>query len=349
MLRFRSAVAIPSSFECLQETGDGMKRICVFGAGGVGGYLTARLVQAGRDVTLIARGAHLDRIRSHGLTIRTKTDEFTVDVPASDMMAGFPAFDTIIITAKAPALPAIAKSLAPHLVPSTTVLFATNGVQWFYGDQFVPNGLSLDTSRLDPEGALHQLIGSERSFGVVVRSSNVVIEPGVVFNSGGGAYFVGEAVSGGTQWRDALVALLNVEGAQFTGTADIRREMWGKLVRNTAVALLCGLTHSSPGAAFSDPDMAPLALALMNEVVSVAAAHGFTDLMDVTAEAATVARMTAMKPSIVQDLELGRMVELDAQVLVVLDFARQAGVPMPVLSTLAPLLLQKARIAGCYS
>lgn len=325
-----------------------MKRICVYGAGGVGGYMAARLARAGRDVTVIARGSHLDRIRSAGLTIRTQDNEFTVRIPASDTIADFQPFDVIIITAKGPSLPAIAETLAPYLGSATSVLFATNGVQWFYGDQFVPDGLTIDTSRLDVDGRLHRLIGAERSFGTVVRSSNVVVEPGVVFNSGGGAYIVGEAVSREENRLNALISLLTVDGALFTGTTDIRRDMWKKLVRNTAVALLCGLTHSSPGIAFSDPGTAPLALAAMGEVASVAASHGFTDLIDLNAEVEIVSKMTAMKPSIVQDLELGRMVELDAQVLIVLDFARQAGVPVPVLSILAPVLLQKARMARCY-
>lgn len=325
-----------------------MRRICVFGAGGVGGYMAARLARAGRDVAIIARGPHLDHIRAEGLTIRTAESEFTVRVPASDTLADFSPFDVIIVTAKGPSLPAIAEALAPHLASSTHVLFATNGIQWFYGDQFAPGGMILDTSRLDPDGRLHRLVGPQRSFGVVVRSSNVVVQPGIVFNSGGGSYYIGEAVDEGGAQREALASLLDVEGAHFVAAADIRREMWKKLVRNVAVAVLCGLTHSSPGVAFSDPGTAGLALAVMKEVTLVAAAHSFEDLMDLNAEAALVSKMTAMKPSIVQDLELGRTVEIDAQLLIVLDFAEQAGLSVPILSTLAPILVQKARIAGCY-
>lgn len=310
--------------------------------------MAAMLARAGRDVTVIARGPHLEQIRKRGLIIKTATSEFTVNLPASDNIGDFSPFDVVIVTAKGPSLPPLAQALAPHLGPSTALLFATNGVQWFYGDGFAPGGLTLDTTRLDAEGMLHRLLGSHRSFGVVVRSSNLVPQPGVVFNSGGGSYVLGEAVPGQSSRRDALVGLLNVEGAEFRGTVDIRKEMWKKLVRNTAVAVLCGLTHATPGAAFSDPGTAPLAHAVMREVVEVAATHGFLDLIDMDAEARVVATMTAMKPSIVQDLELGRPVELDAQVLIVLDFARQAGVPIPVLSMLAPLLVRKVRSAGCY-
>lgn len=310
--------------------------------------MAAKLAQAGRDVSIIARGDHLGRIRKHGLTVRTAADEFTIAVPASDSLGDFPVFDVVIITAKAPSLPALAEMLAPHLGPHTVVLFATNGVQWFYGDHFSPSGLRIDTSRLDPGGSIHNLIGVERSFGVVVRSSNIVVEPGVVFNSGGGSYFVGPAISGAAPQGMVLTALLDVEGAAFKFTDDIRREMWKKLIRNAGIAALCGLTHVSPGEAFSDPATGPIGRAVMEEVVSVAAAHGFPDILDLAAEHRIVAAMTSMKPSIVQDLEARRPVELDAQILVVLDFAAQAGVPTPVLSTLAPLLVQKARIWGCY-
>ncbi|NJR80589.1 hypothetical protein HBH26_18600 [Sphingomonas sp. 36D10-4-7] len=310
--------------------------------------MAAKLARAGRDVSVIARGAHLERIRTAGLTIRSPESGFSVRLPASGAIDDFAPFDVVIVTAKAPGIPAIARAIGPHLGDDAAVLFATNGIQWFYAEGFAPGGEALDTRRLDPDGDISRLVGAHRSFGVVVRSSNVVVEPGVVSNSGGGSYALGGALPGGWRRAGEIASLLDVDGARFTATPEIRREMWGKLVRNTAVALLCGLTHATPGEAFSDPGTRPLARLAMREVSDVAAAHGFRDLLDLDAELDVVSRMTAMRPSLVQDLELGRTVELDAQVLIVRDFARQAGVDTPTISALAPVLEQKARLAGCY-
>jgi 2-dehydropantoate 2-reductase len=325
------------------------KRICIYGAGGVGGYLAVRLAQAGRDVSIVARGPHLEEIQRWGLTLRTATHESAVAVPARSDIGDFPAFDVVVVSVKAPALPMAAQAIGPHLARGTSVIFATNGVQWFYGDGFTPGGMRLDTRRLDRHGTLHREIGVERSLGMVVRSTNEVLEPGIIFNSGGGKFLLGEAAGGASERLQELASLLDVDGADVSASADIRRDMWTKLVRNTAVAVLCGLVDDSPGNVFSDSELGRLGRDVMAEVAAVAAAHGFDQLIDVESEAAIVAEMTAMKPSIVQDLERGRPMEIDAQLASVLDFAAQARVPTPVTSRLAPLLTYRARSAGCYA
>ena len=149
-------------------------RICVYGAGSVGGYLAARLAKAGREVSVVARGPHLAAIRVGGLTLQTPEERFTVPVAASDDPADLGRQDLVIVGAKHPALPGIAERIGPLLGPDTPVVFAMNGVLWF----------TADLPRLDPTGSIRRHIGIERALGLIIESPNEVVEPGVVENTG---------------------------------------------------------------------------------------------------------------------------------------------------------------------
>lgn len=319
------------------------QRICVFGAGGVGGYLAARLALAGRDVSIIARGEHLSAIRTNGLVVESGSERLTVTLPASNSLTDLPPQDVVIVTTKVTALASVAKEIGLHVSPNTAVIFAMNGVFWFYADG-VPGVAQID--RLDPGGVLDRHIGVDRSFGMIVRSQNEVVAPGRIVNNGGGRYQLGPALS--DPRAPTLGRLLTVPGADVAAADDLRAQMWAKLIRNIAIALVCVPTLSTPGAAFADPSTRAVGLAVMQEAARVAAAHGFADVLDLEADADSVAAMTVVKPSIVQDLERGRAMEIDAQVLAVQDFARAAGVATPTIDALAPLVVLRARLAGAY-
>ena len=323
-------------------------RICVFGAGGVGGYLAATLARAGRRVAIVARGEHLRAIQRDGLRVSSGGHDFQVRLEATDEFASLDPQDVVIVSTKSNALAGVARSLGPHLKADTRVLFAVNGVFWFYADCFAPAGQTMNLARLDPDSALHRQIGVNRSYGMVVRSPNDVVAPGHILNDGGGRYCIGSA-SGDASSLNELQALLDVPGARVEVTNNIRLEMWRKAIRNVAVALVCVPVQSSPGAAFGDPAVRKLALSVMREASDVARAHGFTDILDLEQDANVVARMKAMKPSIVQDLERGRPMEIDAQVLAIQDLARQAGLRTPTIDLLTPLVVLRARLAGCFS
>ncbi len=325
-------------------------KICIFGAGAVGSFLAARLAHSGKTVSVIARGPHLAAIRKDGLTLQAQDGQVTVRLPASDSPAELGPQDLVIVSAKTPSLPQVAQAIAPLLHERTAVVFAVNGVFWFYGDGFAPNGLVPDTRRLDQDGALHRLIGVERSLGMVVRSSNEVVAPGVVRNEGANNGFtIGEAMPDRVGDRaPALAAALDGSGFVCEPLADIRRDMWAKLVRNSASSPLCSLTGSTVADAYSDPAVGELAMALMRETASVAAAHGFAGLLPDAAQAVRTGMALQHKPSMLQDLERGRTMEIDSQLAILRDLARQAQVATPVLDTVLPLLMLRARTAGCY-
>jgi 2-dehydropantoate 2-reductase len=326
-------------------------RICIFGAGAIGGYLAARLARAGRDVSLVARGPHLQAIRANGLTLETPQERFTVNPRASDDPAKLGPQDLVVITAKTPALPEVARRIEPLLGPDTPVVFGVNGVFWFYGDGFAPGGVALDTSRLDPDGLLARHIGRGRALGMVIYSPNEVIAPGMVRNrrTHGNRFVLGEPVADPSGKRLArIVAMLDGCGFAVEASPDIRLEMWKKLARNVSGSPLCALTGADGGTLVADDDLRRLSAELMRETLAVAAAHGFTDLGADPEELRQHRSSTGHKPSMLQDMERGRPIEFDSMLGILRDFARQANVPTPVLDIVAPLLAMRAKVAGCY-
>jgi 2-dehydropantoate 2-reductase len=327
-------------------------RICVFGAGAVGSFLLAGLARDGKDVCAVARGPHLAAMQAGGLRLESPAENFAVKVHASDDPAALGPQDLVIVATKTPALAQVARSIAPLLHEATAVAFAVNGVYWFYGDGFAPKGTTPNTARLDPDGSLHRSVGASRSLGMVVNSPNEIAAPGVVHNGrpGGNSFIVGEALPAMADPARASAIATELSGSLFTCSAspDIRRAMWVKLVRNVAGSPICSLTQSSLTAAYSDPDLRQLAIALMNEATAVGAAHGFDCLAaDPQADVAAAAKLQH-KPSMLQDLELGRPMEIDSQLAIVHDFARQGGVATPTLERLLPILMLRARTAGSY-
>jgi 2-dehydropantoate 2-reductase len=322
----------------------------VLGAGAVGGYLAARLATAGRDVAVVTRGAHLAAIRERGLTLVTPVERFTVPVTASDDPAAIGPVDLVLVTAKTPTFAALAEAMGPLLHETTAVLFAVNGVFWFYGHGFAPGGRAPDTARLDPGGVLHRRIGAARALGAVVYSPNEVVEPGTVENGrvDDNRLVLGEAAPGPVTPRLAAVRdTLSGCGFLVEATADLRRAMWAKLARNVASGPLACLTGADGRSLLADPDVRPIAIGLMREALAVAAAHGF-DGLGIDPAKVAVGPPAAHKPSILQDLERGRPMEIDTMLAAVQDLARQAGVATPALDTLLPLVILRARLAGSY-
>ncbi|MEM7668434.1 MAG: 2-dehydropantoate 2-reductase [Pseudomonadota bacterium] len=327
-------------------------RIMVVGAGAVGGFIAARLALAGHEVSIIARGAHLEAIRAHGLRIRRPEGaEITASVAASDDPAASGPQDLVLTTLKAPALPAMLPRIMAALPAETPVMTAMNGVFWWYGfGHAFPGGLTPDCGRLDPSGALGSAVHPDRALGVVIQSTNEVIEPGVVMNrSAENRFAVGAATSAGKVRLLALLASLSDPPAiSFEPSDDIRRVMWRKLLRNLTTAPLSVLTSAEAHGVINDPDASGVSRALFFEGAAVAAAHGFDGLAEEADQVFAPGAGARQKPSMRQDLERGRPMEIDTILRIVQDFARQSGVPTPVLDIVLPLVMLRARVAGCY-
>jgi len=318
-------------------------KLCIFGAGAVGGHLAAKLAAAGNDVSVVCRGAHLQAIRARGIKLLHGSETIQGKVRASERAADLGAQDFVIVTLKASLLGAFAESCAPLLGRDTAVVFAQNGIPWWYGR---------DLRFLDPHQALVRAIAPERVIGGVIFSANEVVEPGVIFNHvpGRNMLVVGEADDRNSTRIQALRETLDSAGMASPATSNIRQAIWSKLVQNLGTATLCTLTGATVGEMRSDGELAKLASRLGAEGRSIAAAHGIdVDGAPERPGGGHGSGLTGHKPSMLQDFERGRPMEIDALLMAPLAFARAREVPVPLLEVVAPLIARKAAAKGLYA
>lgn len=325
-------------------------RICVFGAGAVGGHFAVRLALAGHQVSCVARGEHLAAMRRDGLTLLSGGARFTAAVAASDNPADLGPQDLVISGLKATGLGALAAGVAPLLGPETVVVFAQNGVPWWYGLGSAPAGAvppRLDW--LDPGGALAGAIAPERIIGGVIFSSNEVQAPGVVVNDSPdrNRLVVGEIDDVASERINALRAALRSAAIDSPDTDNIRQVVWSKLTGNMTVSVLCLLTGLTARAAVEDPDVAAILPGLRAEATAIAGAYlpGYRP----AAAAGGGGGAPNHKPSLLQDYELGRPMEIDALIRAPAAYAEAAGVAIPMLRTMGALAMRQARAKGLWS
>ena len=322
-------------------------RICVFGAGAVGSHFAVRLALAGHDVSCVMRGAHLEAVKADGLTLRVGTESFKAKVRASSDPAALGPQDAVICTLKATGLPSFAEGLQPLLGEDTAVVFAQNGIPWWYDI-----GLSAkhppvpDLAFLDPGGRLRAAIPKERIVGGVVFSSNEIIAPGTAANLSPerNRLLIGECDDRPSERIVRLRAALNAAAIDSPDVAQIRETVWSKLLTNMSMSVLCLLTGQTARAVRDDPDLAGIVPRLLDEAGNVAQS-AFPGVKRVTRSGPAPDH----KPSILQDYELGRAMEIDVLVRAPAAFARAAGLSTPTLDMLAALATQKARSKGLYT
>ena len=325
-------------------------RICVFGAGAIGGNYATRLAAAGNEVSVVARGPHLEAIRAKGLTLLTGDQTIVAPVAASDRPADLGPQDVVISTLKASSLSAIAETVTPLLGPETPVVFAQNGIPWWYGHGLGkdrPNAPNL--SRLDPGGALQKVVGYERTLGGVITSSNHVIEPGVVRNISPerNVLWVGEPDDRQTPRITKLRETLVAAGISSPSTTDIRYDIWHKLMANFTGSTL-SLILRQPRTIQATPMVNRLARRAHAEALAIAAAHGvgLDDSPEVRYGPKRV--YPDHRPSILQDYEGGRPMEIEAIVRAPLAFARSAGLDTPTLDAIESICVSLAESKQLY-
>ena len=323
-------------------------KVCIFGAGAIGGHVAARYARGGAEVSVVARGAYLEASRDKGLTIEAPDATFTERVRASADPAELGPQDAVIVTVKAPALPAVAAGIAPLLGPETPVVFAMNGIPWFYFDF---HGGALDghrLARLDPEGALRGAIGPRRAIAGVVYSACTVVEPGrIAVEHNRNRMVYGEPDNTISARCETIAEPLRKGGFRVDVTERMRDAIWEKLFLNLASGPLAVLAQSAPAGYASEPGVADAIRRIVAEGASIAHALGCRPAVDVEPQIERARTMTH-KPSILQDLELGRPMEVDGIFAATLDLARLAGVQTPTLDLLIALLKTRARGAGLY-
>lgn len=321
-------------------------RICIFGAGAVGSHFAVRLALAGHDVSCVMRGPHLEAVKAKGLTLRVGDIEFKAEVNASDDPAALGPQDFVISTLKATGTGALATGLKPLLCDDTAVVFAQNGIPWWYDI-----GLAADAPRppdlgfLDASGQLRSAVSRDRIIGGVIFSSNEVIAPGIVANLSPdrNMLLVGECDDRVSARIERLRPALNAASIRSPQVAIIRETIWTKLLTNMSMSVLCLLTGQTARAVRDDPALQEVIPCLLEEANAVAQSC-FPGVKRVTRSGPAPDH----KPSILQDYELGRAVEIDALVRAPAAFARAAGLSTPMLDLMAALAIRQARDKGLY-
>lgn len=326
-------------------------RICVFGAGAVGGHLATKLAAAGHEVSVVARGANLAAIQRNGLTLQIGTRQIVGRVKASDRPGDLGEQDIVISTLKAPGLASLAESIAPLLGKTTGIVFAQNGIPWWYPLGLAPSRPKPpDLARLDPGGALARAIASERVMGGIIHSSNEMIAPGIVSNDfpHKATLVIGEADDRPSPRIAGLREAFEQADIQSPPVSDIRKAVWTKVLVNMSVSTLCLLTGQKATVIAHDDALGEVFLRTYREAVAIATAHGIDFSGDGLAPEKTRANLPDHMPSIRQDYDLGRLMEIDAILLAPQSFARAAGVPTPSFDVIAAVAARLAIAKGLY-
>jgi 2-dehydropantoate 2-reductase len=329
-------------------------KICVFGAGAVGGHVAAKLAAGGHDVSVIARGAHLEAMRDHGITLLQGEKAIRGRVRAVAHASGLGPQDFVFVTLKANALGAFAEAAAPIVGPQTGVVFGQNGIPWWYGLGLSPQRPRPPAlSKLDPGARLQKFLNPEQIIGGVVYSANEVREPGVIVNNnlpGHNMIVLGRADD---QPCDSIRELRNVleqNDMHSPASSDIRTSVWAKIIQALGTGALCTLTGAAIAAVRGNPALSKLAARLGDEVRAIARAHGVDpDRAPNRPSGGQSSGLIAHKPSMLQDYERGRPMEVEAQLASTLAFARVANVAVPALETVVPLIAFKAAAKGLYA
>lgn len=311
----------------------------VIGAGAIGGFLGARLARTGEDVILIARGPHLAAMRSRGVTVRTADGEFTAHPECTDDVSAIGRAGVVFLTLKAHAITAVAPAIGAALADGATLVTAQNGIPWWYFED-------RHLESVDPGGVIALAIPYGKVIGSVVYPATRVVEPGVIEHLEGNRFSVGEPAGMRSDRVAAISAMLVKAGFKAPVQARIRSEIWLKLLGNATLNPVSALTRASVGDILSTPFTRDLVRTLMEEVTAVANALDIEVPLTIERRMDGAASTGGHKTSMLQDLEAGRPLEIDALVGAVVELADGSGVPVPALKVvygLAKLLDQAAR------
>ncbi len=326
-----------------------MTRICIFGAGAIGGYMAGMMGRAGQEVSIVARGPHLAAIRENGLRLQLDDGESISRPSATDDPAELGPQDYVIVTLKAHSIPGVVDAMQPLLGDETAVVFGVNGVPWwyFYGQPGAHENARL--ASVDPGDRIWNGIGPERAIGCVVYPAAEVVEPGVIGGVDGDRFSLGEPTGERSERTRRLSEILISSGLKAPVRPRLREEIWIKLWGNCSLNPVSALTGATLEQMTRDPEVRAVLRAIMVEATEVAEKLGVVFPIDVEKRLAGAEAVGAHKTSMLQDLERGRPMEIDALVSAVQELARLTGTPTPHLDAVLALVKQRARLAGCYS
>ena len=323
-------------------------KICIFGAGAIGGYMGAKLAKAGADVSLVARGPHLAAMRNKGLTLIEEEGTFTVPVTASDNPADLGPQDYVIITLKAHSVPPVVDKMQPLIGENTTIVSGVNGVPWWYFHGLEGPLAETQLESVDPGGAQWRGFGPDRVLGCVVYPAAEVIEPGTIRHIEGNRFSLGEPSGEKSDRAMRLSQALNSVGLKAPVRPRIRDEIWVKLWGNLSFNPISALTHATLDVLCTDSGTRAVARAMMVEAQEIAENLGVKFPIDVDRRIDGGAAVGAHRTSMLQDLDAGRPMEIDALVTAVQELGRLTQTPTPTIDTVLALIRLRARSAGLY-
>lgn len=325
-----------------------MKKVCIYGAGAIGGWIGVKLARAGCALSVVARGATLAAIRRDGLRLVEAGHTLTVPVQASDSPADLGVQDLVVVAVKAPAMADVARAIGPLLGPDTVVLTAMNGVPWwfFHGMSGPLAGTRLEA--VDPDGVIAAAIPAQHIIGCVVHASCALDGPGLVRHHFGQKLIIGEPSGEATPRVQALVALLRDAGFETELSPQIQKDAWYKLWGNMTVNPVSAMTGATTDKVLDDDLVRGFISAVMLEAREIGHRIGIPITQQPEDRHQVTRKLGAFKPSMLQDVEAGKPVELDALVSVVRELGQRTGVPTPYTDVLLGLARLHARTHGLY-
>ena len=325
-------------------------KTCIYGAGAIGGWIGVGLAQAGSRLNVVARGATLDTLQQDGLSLMRGDVRTRVPVNAVADPAALGPQDLVVVAVKAPALASVAAQIGPLIGPDTIVLTAMNGVPWWFLEGGFGGALSGQRlAAVDPAGAIAAAIPARHVVGGVVHASCSLDAPGVVRHHFGNKLIVGEPAGGASSRVTELAALLNRAGIETSVSAQIQKDIWFKLWGNMTVNPISALTGATTDKIMSDDLALGFISAVMLEAKAIGARIGIEITDSPEDRHAVTRKLGAFKTSMLQDVEAGRAVELDALVTVVRELGQLAGVATPFTDALLGLARLQARERGLYN
>ncbi len=325
-------------------------KICIFGAGAIGGVMAAWLERAGHEVSMVARGANLEAIRTKGLRIKTNsTGEILTTHPRVDPdPAKLGVQDYVIVTVKGQSLPAVARTIGPLLGPDTSIVTAMNGVPWWFFDKLAYGGGRLRLESLDPGGGLAKAMPTSRIVGCVIHCAASVPEPGLISHNMGKKLIVGEPGGKNTSRTKGIVEAFAAAGFEAIASQFIEKDFWVKLLGNVSFNPVSALTLATADRMIGDPLMKGYMVSVMREVLAIGRAVGVDADIDPEARIDMARALGAFKTSMLQDMEARKPLEIDGLLSGTLDIAKQAGVEAPFTRSLLGLIRVRAGTTGQY-
>ncbi|MGA3128137.1 MAG: 2-dehydropantoate 2-reductase [Candidatus Korobacteraceae bacterium] len=323
-------------------------KICLYGAGAVGGFIGAHLGKAGCEVNVVEVGATLKALQQHGIRVQKETEFLQQKVNATDNPAALGVQDLIVIAVKAPTLVQVAKGIAPLIGPQTIVMPTMNGLPWWFFDCVGGPYAGTRLEAVDPGGTIAAAIPTRHVVGCVVHGSFWSREPGLVGHGFGKHLAIGEPDGSESERTRSLAALLSKAGFDVKLSRDIRTDIWFKLWGNMNTSPISAITGATLDLILDDPLVNRFCLNIMEEAARIGDRVGCRITQSGEERNAMARELGAFKPSMLQDVELGKQIELDAHVTVVRDIGKMVGEPTTNIDILLGLTRLHAQVHGLY-